>query len=287
MKKKKVMSVLLLSVLALSHAGYVLADEVTIGNPSETVVTSPSESSSSVVTEPTKPVEPVVPTIPDSAAIGSESSKPTTPNYNDSNIVTEPTKPVEPVTPTVPDSAAIGNESNKPTTPTDSSSSVVTEPTKPVEPSTPTEKKTEKTETKTENESQPTVPVEVKEAEKNVGVSSTGTPKQATVTEEELQVAPILTNTGHEILGTLEGQVYVKESDGTVSLKNASDVGAVKQSDGTVALKDKENQLKVLPKTGETSNLVLQVLGVGLLIGLLAYAFKDTLQSKFGKKKEK
>ena len=77
------------------------------------------------------------------------------------------------------------------------------------------------------------------------------------------------------MIGTQEGQVYVQALDGTVALKNASEIGAVKQADGTVALKDDKGELKVLPKTGMAASLGMSFMGVLTLVGVgLMKSFK-------------
>ena len=109
---------------------------------------------------------------------------------------------------------------------------------------------------------------EEKKAEENTGVKATEPPKQINVTEEQIEQQPIVTNTGHTVVGTKEGQVYVQNPDGAVELKNASEIGAVKQQDGTVALKDEKGELKVLPKTGTVASLALSLIGVLMLAGV-------------------
>ena len=64
-------------------------------------------------------------------------------------------------------------------------------------------------------------------------------------------------------------------TDGTVSLKEAAEIGAVKQTDGTVALKDDKGELKVLPKTGMAASLGMSFMGVLTLVGVgLMKSFK-------------
>ena len=109
---------------------------------------------------------------------------------------------------------------------------------------------------------------EEKKAEENTGVKATEPPKQINVTEEQIEQQPIVTNTGHTVVGTKEGQVYIQNPDGAVELKNASEIGAVKQQDGTVALKDEKGELKVLPKTGTVASLALSLIGVLMLAGV-------------------
>ena len=106
-------------------------------------------------------------------------------------------------------------------------------------------------------------------------------PKSVTVTEEEIQAASIQTNTGHTVVGTSEGRVFVQGTDGTVSLKEAAEIGAVKQADGTVALKDDKGDLKVLPSTGEVSS-VFGIIGGFILsvLGLAGYSYSKKHKEK-------
>lgn len=71
------------------------------------------------------------------------------------------------------------------------------------------------------------------------------------------------------------------EADGTVTLKEAAEIGAVKQADGTVALKDDKGDLKVLPSTGEVSS-VFGIIGGFLLsvLGLAGYSYAKKHEEK-------
>ena len=99
------------------------------------------------------------------------------------------------------------------------------------------------------------------EAEKNTGVSTTGTPKPVTQIN---WAAPVVTNTGHTIVGTQSGKVVVQTLQGITEVKKAEEVGAVRQKDGTVAVKTEEGKLEVLPETGDKAN-VWVMLGFSLL----------------------
>lgn len=253
MKKKQVVASLLLAVSVLGTSPLAaLAEEGKVISPVDVVVPSPSDNEK--VPVPTEKEE-----------------KP-----KDDKTQTGEVTPETPVNPTIPDNSGGNQEQVKPSEPS----------TEPVEPSTEPSKNEEKKEEptpsqegkkeekpaetpKTDEATKPITPTpEEKKAEENTGVKATEPPKQINVTEEQIEQQPIVTNTGHTVVGTKEGQVYVQNPDGAVELKNASEIGAVKQQDGTVALKDEKGELKVLPKTGTVASLALSLIGVLMLAGV-------------------
>lgn len=238
MKKKQVVASLLVAVSVLGTSPLAaLAEEGKVTSPVDVVVPSPSDNEK--VPVPTEKEE-----------------KP-----KDDKTQTGEVTPETPVNPTIPDNSGGNQEQIKPSEPS----------TEPVEPSTEPSKNEEKpAETpKTDEATKPITPTpEEKKAEENTGVKATDTPKQTNVTEEQIEQQPIVTNTGHTVVGTKEGQVYVQNPDGAVELKNAYEIGAVKQQDGTVALKDEKGELKVLPKTGTVASLALSLTGVLMLAGV-------------------
>lgn len=238
MKKKQVVASLLVAVSVLGTSPLAaLAEEGKVTSPVDVVVPSPSDNEK--VPVPTEKEE-----------------KP-----KDDKTQTGEVTPETPVNPTIPDNLGGNQEQVKPSEPS----------TEPVEPSTEPSKNEEKpAETpKTDEATKPITPTpEEKKAEENTGVKATDTPKQTNVTEEQIEQQPIVTNTGHTVVGTKEGQVYVQNPDGAVELKNAYEIGAVKQQDGTVALKDEKGELKVLPKTGTVASLALSLTGVLMLAGV-------------------
>lgn len=238
MKKKQVVASLLVAVSVLGTSPLAaLAEEGKVTSPVDVVVPYPSDNEK--VPVPTEKEE-----------------KP-----KDDKTQTGEVTPETPVNPTIPDNSGGNQEQVKPSEPS----------TEPVEPSTEPSKNEEKpAETpKTDEATKPITPTpEEKKAEENTGVKATDTPKQTNVTEEQIEQQPIVTNTGHTVVGTKEGQVYVQNPDGAVELKNAYEIGAVKQQDGTVALKDEKGELKVLPKTGTVASLALSLTGVLMLAGV-------------------
>lgn len=255
MKKKQVVASLLVAVSVLGTSPLAaLAEEGKVTSPVDVVVPSPSDNKK--VPVPTEKEE-----------------KP-----KDDKTQTGKVAPDTPVNPSVPGSADNG-KAERPTKPVNPTP----EPEKPTQPSeTPKQKEEEKKtapekpkverpkEThKTEEPAKPSVPTqEEKKAEENTGVKASDTPKQTNVTEQQIEQQPIVTNTGHTVVGTKEGQVYVQNPDGAVELKKAFEIGAVKQQDGTVALKDDKGELKVLPKTGTVASLGMSLVGVLMLAGV-------------------
>ncbi|HFH8083419.1 LPXTG cell wall anchor domain-containing protein [Streptococcus anginosus] len=242
MKKKQVVASLLVAVSVLGTSPLAaLAEEGKVTSPVDVVVPSPSDNEK--VPVPTEKEE-----------------KP-----KDDKTQTGEVTPETPVNPTIPDKSGENQESVKPTEPSKNEE-------KKEEPTPSQEEKKEEKPAETPKADEATKPItptpEEKKAEENTGVKATDTPKQTNVTEEQIEQQPIVTNTGHTVVGTKEGQVYVQNPDGAVELKNAYEIGAVKQQDGTVALKDEKGELKVLPKTGTVASLALSLTGVLMLAGV-------------------
>lgn len=239
MSKKQVMAGLLVTVGVLSAAPLaVLADEATVTSPVDVVVPSPS----------------------DTVKVPAETNQGTA--SGDTKGIPSPSEsvtPETPVAPVIPDK----QQPDKPVQPED----------KPSEGSEKSEKQKEELVQSEDKPSEQSKIDEKKEEEKPVENQElpkpTEQPKSVTVTEEEIQAAPIQTNTGHTVFGTSEGRVFVQGTDGTVSLKEAAEIGAVKQTDGTVALKDDKGKLKVLPSTGTTQSVVGTLLGSMFLVAAI------------------
>ena len=191
MKKKQVVASLLVAVSVLGTSPLAaLAEEGKVTSPVDVVVPSPSDNEK--VPVPTEKEE-----------------KP-----KDDKTQTGEVTPETPVNPTIPDNSGGNQEQVKPSEPS----------TEPVEPSTEPSKNEEKpAETpKTDEATKPITPTpEEKKAEENTGVKATDTPKQTNVTEEQIEQQPIVTNTGHTVVGTKEGQVYVQNPDGAVEIGRA------------------------------------------------------------------
>ncbi|EOH84545.1 LPXTG-domain-containing protein cell wall anchor domain, partial [Enterococcus villorum ATCC 700913] len=121
------------------------------------------------------------------------------------------------------------------------------EPTEPSEPTEPTEpsKPTEPTE--------PSKPVDTNPIEN-----------------------PVNTDTGVVIVAVEDSKPIIQLADGTTKKVEAKEIGADVQKDGTVTVKGSDGKMKVLPKTGETENIALSVLGSLMVLGS-AFIFKKRI----------
>ena len=68
----------------------------------------------------------------------------------------------------------------------------------------------------------------------------------------------------------------IQLADGTTQKVEAKEIGATVQNDGTVSVKGNDGKMKVLPKTGETENIALSVLGSLMVLGS-AFIFKKQI----------
>lgn len=217
----------ILATLTLATAVLAIASQ-TVSADETGVVTSPVDV---VVTKPDeKPVQPVQPTQP---------AEPTKPSETE-----EPTKPVEPTSPVDP---SVDKKEDE----------------KPVEPVKPSDKDESKEEDKKDDKGEDKK--DDKKDEKPSVPVNPNVPTAPNVPADDLVNKPIITNQGHKIVGTNNGNVLVEEA-GVVVEKTAQEVGAVKQKDGTVALKDDKGELKVLPSTGTKESILASVLGVVTLV---------------------
>lgn len=230
MTKKKLLSALALSTLALAQAGFVSADEVTPVDPSSpsTEVVTPVEPSVPVETpvetptEPTQPVE--TPTVP-----------------------TTPTEPVEPANPTPP------VEPTDPSTPpTTEEPPVQEDPTQPSE-----EPVTPPSDGNGQTTPAPTEP-------------STGEDPQTIkpIPEPVVTFNPFETPGGQTVVGTQNSQVVIQNNDGSTQIVKAEEVGGTTNADGTVTLKTASGEVKTLPQTGEEAGGLFSLLGTVILTSL-------------------
>ncbi|EOI08642.1 cell wall surface anchor protein, partial [Enterococcus faecium] len=72
---------------------------------------------------------------------------------------------------------------------------------------------------------------------------------------------PVNTDTGVVIVAVEDSKPIIQLADGTTKKVEAKEIGANVQKDGTVTVKGTDGKMKVLPKTGETTNVALSVLG--------------------------
>jgi len=152
----------------------------------------------------------------------------TTGNFDSTVLAQEVVDPTSPTTPVEP---------IDPTTPVDS-----VDPTDPVDPVNPTE---------------PTEPTDPTEPE---------VPTTPTVTDNPTEQA-VTTDAGHVIVAVEASKPIIQLADGTTQKVEAKEIGATVQNDGTISVKGNDGKMKVLPKTGSTSNLALSVLGGLFVLG--------------------
>lgn len=84
------------------------------------------------------------------------------------------------------------------------------------------------------------------------------------------------TDTGVVIVAVEDSKPIIQLADGTTKKVEAKEIGADVQKDGTVTVKGSDGRMKVLPKTGETENIALSVLGSLMVLGS-AFIFKKRI----------
>ncbi|HFU4494024.1 TPA: LPXTG cell wall anchor domain-containing protein, partial [Streptococcus suis] len=125
-----------------------------------------------------------------------------------------------------------------------------TEPSEPTEPSTPTEP------------SKPTEP-------------STPIVPNKPVDTNPIE-NPVNTDIGVVIVAVEDSKPIIQLADGTTKKVEAKEIGANVQKDGIITVKGSDGKMKVLPKTGETENIALSVLGSLMVLGS-AFIFKKRI----------
>ncbi|HFX3770824.1 TPA: LPXTG cell wall anchor domain-containing protein, partial [Enterococcus faecium] len=89
---------------------------------------------------------------------------------------------------------------------------------------------------------------------------------------------PVNTDTGVVIVAVEDSKPIIQLADGTTKKIEAKEIGANVQKDGTVTVKGSDGKMKVLPKTGETENIALSVLGSLMVLGSAsAFIFKKRI----------
>ena len=78
------------------------------------------------------------------------------------------------------------------------------------------------------------------------------------------------------IVAVEDSKPIIQLADGTTKKVEAKEIGANVQKDGTVTVKGLDGKMKVLPKTGETANIALSVLGSLMVLGS-AFIFKKRI----------
>ena len=280
MKKTSFIALITLSSLVLSQVA-AFADEGTppVDSTASVVVTPTQPSSTPSETNPTPTIPPVdntatpnvTPSIPDA------STDPTTPS------TTEPSK----------DDAVLPKDSSSTVEPSTDKQDSTTSPSedttqKPSDQPNQTDT-TDKQDTTTIDNKTVTVPtvdggkttltpsVDVPTNNPNVsaqtavnaGGSQVGTTSQVTgqIVQNVTPAAPVYTNTGYQIVSTLNSQVVVAYADGSRATVSPEEVGGTVNADKTISVQTASVEMKTLPSTGDELGLLASFSGFVLLIG--------------------
>ena len=158
---------------------------------------------------------------------------PTTPTPTVPEVPAEPTTPATPETPATP--APTADSSTKPADkPAD----------KPEDPASATDKGTS-------------------EAPQNSETPAVNVNGQPVVTVTP--TAPVITAAGQTIVSTQNSQIVIANTDGTTSVVAPETVGFKVNADGTLTGKDAKGKEVTLPKTGESSTVILTLAGTFFL----------------------
>ena len=284
---KKAIYVSLFAV-ALLGSGTVsaFADEVVTGDNNTSAIADPVEPIDPTdPIDPIDPVEPIDPTEPVDPGDGGGTTDPTEPvDPGDGGGTTDPTEPVDPgdggetTDPTEPVDPGDGGETTDPTEPVDpgdgGGTTDPTESTKPTEPEKPVKP------------SEPAKPVDVvvtPSGEISDGGNKAQQPTVPIVTSNVKEITHVPTPSTPLVIAS--GETVVAVQDGTPLKQTAEGLKPI-QSDfkvlpsGNVQVKDSAGKLKVLPKTGEESTLLLALLGNLLVFMSLFFVFKKNKHEK-------
>lgn len=166
---------------------------------------------------------------------------------------------------------ARSNDSNTgvatPTTPTPTVPEVPAEPTTPATPETPaTPAPTADSSTKPADKPEDPASVTDKgtsEAPQNPETPAVNVNGQPVVTVTP--TAPVITAAGQTIVSTQNSQIVIANTDGTTSVVAPEAVGFKVNADGTLTGKDAKGKEVTLPKTGESSTVILTLAGTFFL----------------------
>ena len=148
---------------------------------------------------------------------------------------TVPEVPAEPTTPATPEA---------PATPAPTADSSTKPADKPEDPASATDKGTS-------------------EAPQNSETPAVNVNGQPVVTVTP--TAPVITAAGQTIVSTQNSQVVIANTDGTTSVVAPETVGFKVNADGTLTGKDAKGKEVTLPKTGESSTVILTLAGTFFL----------------------
>ena len=273
MKKTSFIALVTLSSLVLSQA-VAFADESTVpvDSTASVVVTPTQPSSTPSETNPTPTIPPVdntaTPSIPDTSA----STDPTTPS------TTEPSK----------DDAVLPKDSSSTVEPSTDKQDPAPSPSEDTTPK-PSDQPSQPSQTDTTDKQAVTVPtvdggkttltpsVDVPTNNPNVsaqtavnaGASQVGTTSQVTgqIVQNVTPAAPVYTNTGYQIVSTVNSQVVVAYADGSRATVSPEEVGGTVNADKTISVQTASGEMKTLPSTGDELGLLTSFSGFVLLIG--------------------
>ena len=166
---------------------------------------------------------------------------------------------------------ARSNDSNTgaatPATPTPTVPEVPAEPTTPATPGTPaTSAPTADSSTKPADKPEDPASVTDKgtnEAPQNPETPAVNVNGQPVVTVTP--TAPVITAAGQTIVSTQNSQIVIANTDGTTSVVAPEAVGFKVNADGTLTGKDAKGKEVTLPKTGESSTVILTLAGTFFL----------------------
>lgn len=91
---------------------------------------------------------------------------------------------------------------------------------------------------------------------------------------------PLLTDKGFEIIGNDQGEVTIKNADGSKTSVPAAQVGARANPDGTVTVKSSNGKFTLLPDTGEATT-ILATIGL-FILALLGFKKSSLLRKIIG-----
>ena len=169
---------------------------------------------------------------------------------NDSNTgAATPTTPTAPEVPAEPTTPATPETPATPAPTADSSTKPADKPTekpadKPEDPASATDKGTS-------------------EAPQNPETPAVNVNGQPVVTVTP--TAPVITAAGQTIVSTQNSQIVIANTDGTTSVVAPEAVGFKVNADGTLTGKDAKGKEVTLPKTGESSTVILTLAGTFFL----------------------
>ena len=249
-KKKQLLAALAVSTVALTQAGLVSADEVSIPGALNDV---------SVVAE-TQPIDPSTPIVPPTPP--DPSTPPTTPG-----VPPDPsTPPATPDVPTTPETPPSTDGSDTDNSGGDNNPGTGGDTENPSNPGTggdtenPSNPGIGGDTTTPSNPSQPSNPPITDDAVNKDG--------QGNITVKPQVVAPNQT-----VVGTQNGQLLVQDTSGNTRLADVTDFGGQKNANGTVSFKTTDGKTVTLPETGSTSGTLLSLLG-SMLLGFVGFLWK-------------